>query len=68
MCVEVQDNGCGIARDQLPYIFNEQVSDQHGTNWDGTGLGLNICDQLTIELDGFIKYNSMKEQATVFRL
>lgn len=52
--VTVTDTGLGIAKDDLPYIFEEfsQVaSAQMVTRHKGTGLGLAICKKI-IELQG----------------
>jgi len=43
----VYDNGSGIPEDKLPLIFLEKESDQSGDNWDGCGLGLSVCKELT---------------------
>jgi len=68
LSVEVHDNGKGIPIDKQELIFNEKESDQSHTNWDGTGLGLPICAQLSIKLDAFIRYISVEGQYTFFRL
>lgn len=59
LCLEVKDNGKGITEEKLPLIFSEMESDQSANNWDGTGLGLPICAQLTLQLRAFIRYSSI---------
>jgi signal transduction histidine kinase len=52
--VEIEDSGLGIAREDLPHIFEEftQVGTaQRATKRKGTGLGLAICKKI-IELQG----------------
>jgi len=66
--VEVHDNGGGIPVEKQGLIFNEKESDQSHANWDGTGLGLPICAQLSHKLDAFIRYTSVQGQYTIFRL
>lgn len=45
--VEVQDYGTGIAKEDIPYIWNRYYKvDPYGTNKTGTGLGLNIVSQI----------------------
>jgi len=66
--VEVHDNGGGIPVEKQGLIFNEKESDQSHANWDGTGLGLPICAQLSHKLDAFIRYTSVQGQYTIFCL
>ena len=52
--VQVMDTGLGIAKNDLPYIFEEfsQIAGaQKATRHKGTGLGLAICKKI-IELQG----------------
>lgn len=62
LSIEVNDNGKGIAADKQELIFDEQVSDQTDTNWDGTGLGLPICAQLCLKINACIRYISVEGQ------
>lgn len=52
--IHVRDTGCGIPRDQMPYIFEEfrQVRAADGSRPEGAGLGLSICHKLTELLSG----------------
>ncbi|MBT5186764.1 MAG: transporter substrate-binding domain-containing protein [Kordiimonadaceae bacterium] len=51
--VEIIDNGCGIAKDNLEQVLNpfEQVQEKYVSNSEGTGLGLPIVKKL-IEMHG----------------
>lgn len=51
--VSVQDTGCGISRDFLPYVFKPflQADGRFSREHGGLGLGLAICKQL-VELHG----------------
>jgi len=55
LSVVIVDNGKGIPPDILHNIFEEMVSDQVDSNWDGTGLGLPICLKLSTAAFSFIK-------------
>jgi K+-sensing histidine kinase KdpD len=41
--IEVADNGLGIPKHLISKVFNAMETDQKNDNYDGTGLGLNIC-------------------------
>lgn len=62
--IEVEDDGCGIPQEQLPYIFDPFYS----TKDKGTGLGLFIVYQLVKENHGDIKVCNPKNKGTIFRL
>jgi nitrogen-specific signal transduction histidine kinase len=66
LSVAIVDNGKGIPPDILHNIFEEMVSDQVDSNWDGTGLGLPICLKLSNAAFSFIKYGSILSVKTVF--
>jgi signal transduction histidine kinase len=57
----VQDNGSGIRRDILPYIFERGVSDK------GTGLGLSIC-KITVEAHNGVIFVDSSENGTEFTI
>lgn len=68
---EVQDNGCGIRKEQLQKIFigygvidNEQPSDGQKHN---TGIGLSVCATIIKAHDGEISAENVKEGGAVFR-
>ncbi|MCB0285367.1 MAG: PAS domain S-box protein [Calditrichaeota bacterium] len=48
VCIAVKDNGVGIPKNKLPYVFEkyEQVEDNQSFNIRGTGLGLSICKEI----------------------
>ena len=49
--VQVRDNGCGISRDDIPYIFDRFYRAKGGNHSGSTGLGLAITKGI-IELHG----------------
>ena len=65
--IEVEDQGVGIAREELPRIFDDFV--QVGTlEHGGTGLGLAISKRLTALLNGRLEVESTLGEGSVFRL
>jgi len=66
ICVE--DNGIGIAEDQLPLIFEEfyRVKDESTKHIPGTGLGLPICRKIVSEFSGRIDVKSKKGVGATF--
>lgn len=49
--VQVRDNGCGISRDDIPYVFDRFYRAKGGDHSGSTGLGLAITKGI-IELHG----------------
>ncbi|MBW3628326.1 MAG: PAS domain S-box protein [Gemmatimonadetes bacterium] len=67
MVIEVQDQGIGIADDELTRIFDDFVQVgtlQHG----GTGLGLAISKRLATLLHGRLEVESALGEGSLFRL
>jgi PAS domain S-box-containing protein len=65
--VQVRDNGCGIAPDLLPRVFDPFVTTRMGQG--GTGLGLYIVYNIvTKTLGGTIKVDSTPGQGALFTL
>ncbi|GBD31191.1 Sporulation kinase D [bacterium HR33] len=63
-CLRVRDDGCGIAPEDLPRIFEPQFS----TTTSGTGLGLAICRRLVRSWGGTIEVESELGKGTVVKL
>ncbi len=63
--IVVEDNGEGIAPDQLPKIFQLFVS---GKGTRGTGLGLPVSEKILKEHGGRILINSQLDQGSRFTL
>ena len=61
----VADDGCGIAADVLPRIFDPFFS-ARADQKRGTGLGLAICKAIVERAGGSIKVDSVVGQGTVF--
>lgn len=68
--VDVNDNGAGIAGEDLPYIFERFYRTRKGANRleDGTGLGLAICRSLIANHGGSIWVESEPGVRTTFAI
>lgn len=63
--VAVADNGCGIAADHLPHIFDRFYrADPARTSPDGSGLGLAICQSIVQAHSGRIELQSESGRGT----
>jgi signal transduction histidine kinase len=63
----VEDDGCGIASEHLPHIF-EPFYKTGRTPGRGAGLGLAIAHSIVIEHGGTIKVDSAPGRGSVFRV
>lgn len=67
---EIRDNGCGISKEKLPYIFSgyyenkEEPSDGQKRN---TGIGLSVCKTIIKAHGGNISAENIKGGGAVFR-
>lgn len=68
MRFEVSDTGPGIAREQLPLLFERfsQLDSTRNRNHGGSGLGLAICKQLVEAMNGRIGVVSEPGTGSVF--
>ncbi|MDD4582819.1 MAG: PAS domain-containing sensor histidine kinase [Eubacteriales bacterium] len=67
--VSVTDNGCGIARDDLPHIFNRFYMSSTGSEekrMSGTGLGLTISKEIIAAHRGTIYAKSRLGKGSTF--
>lgn len=67
LLLEVEDNGVGIAADQLARLFVpfQQADAQTTRRFGGTGLGLAICRRLVEAMGGSIDLHSREGEGTV---
>ena len=58
--IEVEDNGIGIPKEKLKYIFNryERVQKSKTRYKEGSGLGLNIVKEIINKFNGRVKIDS----------
>lgn len=62
----VEDTGIGIAKDELPRIFDRFFRSDAARKRDGTGLGLSIADAIVKEHGGVIQVKSDLGKGTRF--
>ncbi|GAB0168008.1 HAMP domain-containing histidine kinase [Lysinibacillus sp. CTST325] len=68
--VKIEDNGIGIAEENIPYIFDRfyRVDEARNRQIGGTGLGLSITKMLLEKYNSSIEVKSDKNVGTVFLL
>lgn len=68
--IYIEDDGCGIHQDDLPFIFDYfyQADKARETKRKGTGLGLAICKQLIEAHKGRIYVTSKLDKGTIFKI
>lgn len=66
----IKDDGIGISKDKLEYIFErfKQVDGNINRKYAGTGLGLAICKELTSMLSGKISVKSELDKGSEFSI
>ncbi len=64
LCIEIEDNGCGISPDKLERIFEPYYT----TKTEGTGIGLAIARRIVESHDGWIEVESQLKIGTKFAL
>ena len=63
--IAVEDTGCGIPKEELPYVFRRFYVGA-GNRENGTGLGLYIVHGIVSELGGTIDVDSTVGKGTKF--
>ena len=65
--ISVEDTGCGIEEDKIPYIFNRfYVGREHKK--EGSGLGLYIVKLIAEEFDGTVQVSSTIGKGSCFSI
>jgi len=62
LIIEIEDNGCGIAEEDLPHLYNPFFTRKNY----GTGLGLTQVKKIVDQHDGEIDVLSKKGEGTRF--
>lgn len=61
--IQVEDNGCGIKPENIPYLFTRFYTDNHST---GTGIGLHLAKEYVDMHNGQITVESTPDAKTIF--
>lgn len=66
--ITISDTGIGIPEDKIDQIWDEfrQVSEGHGRNYEGSGLGLSIVKKTVDILGGSVTVKSKPGEGSVF--
>ena len=65
--IEVKDNGLGIHKDDLPYIFDRYYQTQKEDRWvQGTGIGLALAKELAELFNGKLSVTSEYQKGSSF--
>lgn len=66
--VKIADSGIGIAKEELPHIFDRfyRVDKARSRESGGTGLGLAITKNIILLHDGAVRVNSVLDEGTTF--
>jgi len=66
----VEDDGCGIPKEELPFIFDQfyKVEKSRNSSEQGTGLGLAITKRLITAHGGRISVKSEEGKGTTFKI
>jgi signal transduction histidine kinase len=71
VAVEIRDNGIGIAKKDIPHIFNRFYradESRSKSNASGYGLGLSIAKKIIDEYRGSISVKSKIDEGTTFTI
>lgn len=68
LCVEVADQGVGIAPELHQRIFEKFIRGQHGSGIRGTGLGLYLVNWIAKFHGGYAEVSSVVGSGSTFRL
>ena len=64
--VSVKDNGLGISRDHLPYVFERFFRIEKTRKIEGIGLGLYLCRQIIRSHHGTVGVDSEENKGSIF--
>jgi two-component system sensor histidine kinase BarA len=70
LCIEVEDTGIGISNADKSKLFKpfNQLDDKLNRSFQGTGLGLVICQELTFLMRGSIEVESHYSKGSKFKI
>ncbi len=68
LTISIQDNGCGIRTEDLPYVFERFYKADKSHNEHGTGLGLSIAKELATRMGHTLSVSSKVNEGSIFTL
>jgi signal transduction histidine kinase len=68
LCISVRDEGIGIKKEDLPYIFERFYKTKSIENTNGTGLGLAIAKEIALRHHAEIKALINKDKGSEFTI
>ncbi|WP_394121498.1 ATP-binding protein [Planococcus donghaensis] len=68
LVIRIGDNGCGINKEALPYIFDRFYKIDSSTAYKGSGLGLAIAKEIILAHKGQIWADSTEGKGSVFNI
>lgn len=66
VCIEVMDNGMGIAGEEITKIFQRFYRSQQAADESGVGIGLYLTKEILRKQGGYIKVRSTPSKGSVF--
>lgn len=68
LCLQVKDEGVGIAKNELESVFDRFYQSKNNLNSGGFGIGLSLVKELTEALKGTIEVSSELNNGTTFNV
>ncbi len=70
LCIEVSDTGMGIKKENLDILFDSftRLDEKKNRNIEGTGLGLNLTQNLVHMMGGEISVDSVYNEGSTFKV
>jgi len=69
LTISVQDTGCGIPQEDLPFIYKEFFRSQKSrSQHDGLGLGLSIVRRIVEKIGGQMAVDTQPQMGSVFKV
>lgn len=68
LCIDVTDTGIGIAKDDIPHLFEPFYQANQEACTGGTGIGLALVRQIVSALEGTVSVESTVGKGTTFHL
>lgn len=66
VCIEICDEGMGIAEEEIPYIFQRFYRGRNVKEEEGVGIGLYLTRQIMEEQKGYLKVRSKEGKGSEF--